>query len=81
MSETACLNPENATAEIRLSEDEVIALYMNLIAFEGDWNAHLNFLHRLDGSIPWKSNQIPLIEAMQRKDEEWDLQEAISSVE
>jgi hypothetical protein len=74
------LTPEDIATEVRLSEEEVIALYLNMIAFDGDWDAHLDFLNRLDDGVSWKFDQVSLVDKMRRKDDALELQDTIRSM-
>jgi len=75
--ETTCLAEPKSAQDIRLTEEEVVALMINLIAFEGDWEAHLEFLEGLEGSKLWEYEQLPLVRELQRKDREFDIQNDI----
>ncbi|MBU0753526.1 MAG: hypothetical protein KJ645_00200 [Planctomycetes bacterium] len=65
-------------SEVKLSEDEMVTLFMNMIAFDGDWEAHLRFLEGLDPLVHWKFEQLPLVESLQKKDLIYGIQAAIS---
>ena len=55
-----CFDDEVQTQDICFSKDEVVALFLNMIAFDGDWEAHIEFLEGLDETRTWKIDQIPL---------------------
>ena len=78
MTESLCLNGLETREDIRLSEEEVVALMLNMIAFDGDWDAHLEFLRGLDDDLLWKYEQIPLVRQMQRRDFESHIQDVLS---
>ena len=78
MTESLCLNDLETREDIRLTEEEVVALMLNMIAFDGDWNAHLKFLNGLDDNLLWKYEQIPLVRQMQRRDAECHIQDVLS---
>lgn len=73
MSSTCFAEPPVAE-DLRLNEDEVVALMINMIAFDGDWDAHLDFLEGLGGQNLWEYDQIPLVKDLKRKDLELDIQ-------
>lgn len=73
-----CFEDEVQTNDISFSKDEVVALFLNMIAFDGDWDAHLEFLEGLDESRIWKIDQIPLVREMQRRDEAMAIQDSIA---
>ena len=53
MLDNTCFAEPDTANDVRLNEDEVIALMINLIAFEGDWDKHLTFLEGLEGDTAW----------------------------
>jgi hypothetical protein len=80
MSDISCLEEHATARDVRLNEEEVVALFMNLIAFDGDWTAHLRFLNGLGRNHALRSRQIPHVREMQRKDLEFDIQTAIRAM-
>ena len=76
-SSTSCIDAPPAAA-VTFSEDEVVTLFLNMIAFKGDWEAHLDFLDGLNEDIEWRSTQIPLVMEMERRDSELGIQETIA---
>ena len=81
MSEATCLAERKTASDVRLTEEEVVTLFMNMIAFDGDWTAHLDYLNKLGKKHTLKTSQIPFIREMQRKDMEYDLQSTICAME
>jgi hypothetical protein len=81
MSETSCLEERKTANDVRLTEEEVVTLFMNMIAFNGDWTAHLEFLNGLGKKHALKTSQIPIVREMQRRDMEFDLQKTIHAME
>ncbi|MFH1998580.1 MAG: hypothetical protein ABIK28_02815 [Planctomycetota bacterium] len=73
-----CFDDEVLTKDVSFSKDEVVALFLNMIAFDGDWDAHLDFLEQLDESRAWKMDQIPLVKELQRRDQALAIQSAIA---
>lgn len=78
MTSSTCFDEIEVDSAVNLTEDEMVTLFMNMIAFEGDWDAHMKFLNGLDPAILWKYDQMPLVEAMQEKDRLHGIQAAIS---
>jgi hypothetical protein len=78
MSTDTCFADTDLDTKVKLTEDELIALFMNMIAFDGDWDAHLNFLDGLEPSVRWKFEQIPMVRNLQHKDLMHGIQDAIS---
>lgn len=78
MAESLCLDEVEVKEDVRLSEDEVVALMLNMIAFKGDWEAHLKFLNGLNEKRLWKYDQIPVVKEMQQKDARHNIQDVLS---
>jgi hypothetical protein len=70
-----CYPEEAVNQDVRFTEEEVVALFMNMIAFDGDWQAHLNFLDGLEPTTTWKYDQIPLVRELERRDRMHAIQE------
>ncbi len=81
MTVTECFEDQKTAGDIRLTGEEMVTLFMNLIAFDGDWTAHLDFLNSLDGRHATESGQISLVRDLQRKDMEFDIQAAVQDTE
>jgi len=78
MSTRTCYPDETVEQEVRFTEEEVVALFMNMIAFGGDWQAHLEFLDGLDAGITWKYDQIPLVRDLERRDVMHSIQDFVA---
>lgn len=79
MTRGTCFVEKESQQDVRLNEEEVVALFINMMAFGGDWKAHLNFLDQLDETLPWRADQIPLVKEMEQKDRVHGIQTRLSS--
>jgi len=77
---STCFPDEETLEELKLSEDEVVTLFMNMIAFNGDWDAHLDFLQNLEEERSWKNDQIFMVHELRNLDRLQDIQETVASV-
>ena len=80
MSMKTCYPGESVDQELMFTEEEVVALFMNMIAFDGDWQAHLDFLDGLEPTASWKYDQIPLVRELERRDRKQAIQEYVAEV-
>jgi len=78
MTLDTCFADTDIDTQVKLTREEVEALFLNLIAFNGDWEAHLDFLNNLDASILWKYDQIPLVKELRKKDMDFGIQAAVA---
>ncbi|MHC4942222.1 MAG: hypothetical protein ACYTG7_04310 [Planctomycetota bacterium] len=78
MSTDTCFADTDLDTTVKLTEEEMVALFMNMIAFDGDWDAHLSFLDDLEPSVRWKFEQIPVVRSLQYKDLMHGIQAAIT---
>lgn len=72
------VNLDALDSNVTLTEDEMVTLFMNMIAFNGDWEAHRRFLEGLDPVVHWKNEQLPKVDSLQEKDLIHGIQAAIS---
>ena len=78
MMETACLEGSaTGTTTPRFSRDEVTALFLNLLLFDGDWEEHLRFLERHEMGEADAAEMRAVVERLRDQDRELNIQSRI----
>ena len=77
MMETTCLEGSTGTAAPRFTRDEVTALFLNLLLFDGDWEEHLRFLESSEMAEEDAAEMRSVVERLREKDRELNIQSRI----
>lgn len=81
MMETSCPEGSTGTVSPTFSRDEVTALFLNLLLFEGDWDEHLRFLEERKNEDPSSADMIAVVMELREKDRELNIQSWIRAMD